>query len=170
MSFYSLKQQLVIPGWVLLIELEDIESLDDTEKMVLVDCTKFNVLNTLATIPTSKLVVAVVCVCSDVIVKELKVSPDQFMLEDYPPVLFLLEKNNEVVALRQMLLLNPLEIECSIREDQHSPMTSSLDSEANTTFRNSFSSYTGRLCKNITIMHYLQYYNTFANELHILEV
>ena len=133
-SFYSLKQQLVIQDWILLTELEDIESLDDTEKMVLVDCTKVNTLNALASIPMSdKLVEAVLCVCKEVTIKELKMSPDQFMLEDYPPVLFLLEKNNDVVALRHMLLLNPLEVECSICENLDSSMTSSFDSKVKTT-------------------------------------
>ena len=109
--------------------------------MVLADCTKVNVLDILSTIPPDKFVVAVLCLCRDVIVKELRLSPDQFMLEDYPPVLFLLEKNNDVVALRQLLILNPLEVECSVREDLHSPMTCFLDTKVKTTLGTS----TGKL-------------------------
>ena len=52
------------------------------------------------------------------------------MSEDCPPILFLLEKKTYVVELKQLLLFNPREVECSIREDQSDVLLSPLDPNA----------------------------------------
>ena len=129
-SFYSIDQQLKSLDWVTLVDLDDVDEITDTEKMVLIDCVKLPLLNSLAVLSSDKLVVAVLCVCRDVTEKELRMSTEDLMSEDYPPILILLEKNTDVVELKQLLLLNPREVECSIHEDQSDVLLSPLDPHA----------------------------------------
>ena len=117
-SFYSIDSQLKCPEWITLVDLEDVGEITDMEKMVLIDCVKSPLLNSLAAISSDRLVVAVLCVCRDVIEKELRMSREELVSEVYPPILFLLEKNTAVIELKQLLLLNPREVECCIREGQ----------------------------------------------------
>ena len=129
-SFFSIAEQLKSLDWVTLVDLDDIDEITDTEKMVLIDCVKLPLLNSLAALSSDKLVVAVLCVCRDVTEKELRMSTEKLMSEDYPLILFLLEKNTDVVELKQLLLLNPREVECSIHEDQSDVLLSPLDPNA----------------------------------------
>ena len=129
-SFYSVNPQLKSSDWITLVDLDDVGEITDTEKMVLIDCVKLPLLNSLAALSSDKLVVAVLCICRDVTEKELRMSPQELMSEDYPPILFLLEKNTDVVELKQLLLLNPFEVECSIRTDQSDVLFSPLDPHA----------------------------------------
>ncbi|KAI6653870.1 hypothetical protein LOD99_3372 [Oopsacas minuta] len=46
-SFYSLQQQLVISEWVTLVDIDNVRDLSDIEKMVLLDCNKLPLLNSL---------------------------------------------------------------------------------------------------------------------------
>ena len=124
-SFYSIDPQLKCPEWFTLVDLEDVEEIIDT-KMVLIDWVKSPLLNSLAALSSDRLVVAVLCVCRDVTEKELKMSIEELKSEDYPPILFLLEKNTDVIELKQLLLLNPREVECCIRAGQ-SDVISPLD-------------------------------------------
>ena len=129
-SFYSIAEHLRSLNWVTLVDLDDVDEITDREKMVLIDCVKLPLLNSLAALSSDKLVVAVLCVCRDVTEKELRMSTDELsMSEDYPLILFLLEKNTDVVELKQLLLFNPHEVECSIYEDQ-SDVLSPLDPNA----------------------------------------
>ena len=114
-NFYSIDSQLKCSEWVTLVDLEDVGEITDTEKMVLIDCVKYPLLNSLAALSSDKLVVAVLCVCRDVTEKELRMSREELMSEVYPPILFLLDKNTDVIELKQLLLLNPREVECCIR-------------------------------------------------------
>ncbi|KAI6653840.1 hypothetical protein LOD99_3342 [Oopsacas minuta] len=116
-SFYSLQQQLVISEWVTLVDIDNVRDLSDIEKMVLLDCNKLPLLNSLAVLSSDKLIVAVLCVCREVTETELKISADELLSGEHPPVLFLLEKTTDVMELKQLLLLNPLEVECSVSED-----------------------------------------------------
>ena len=129
-SFYSIDPQLKSSDWVTLVDQEDVEEITDNEKIVLIDCVKSPLLNSLAAISSDKLfVVAVLCVCRDVTEKELRMSTEELMSEVYPPILFLLEKNTDVIELKQLLLLNPREVECCIRAGE-SDLFSPLDPNA----------------------------------------
>ena len=111
-NFHSLQQQITAPEWVTLIDMEDLEELSDTEKMVLLDCTKAPLVNSLASLSNDALVVAVLCVCREVTEQELLNSGE------YPLILFLQDKATDVAELKQLLLLNPYEVECSISQEQ----------------------------------------------------
>ena len=128
-SFYSIDPQLKSSEWFTLVDLEDVGEITDTEKMVLIDCVKSPLLNSLAALSSDKLVVAVLCVCRDVTEKELRMSREELMSEVYPPILFLLDKNTDVIELKQLLLLNPREVECCIRAGE-SDLFSPLDPNA----------------------------------------
>ena len=122
-NFHSLQQQISAPEWVTLIDMEDSEELSDTEKMVLLDCTKAPLLNSLASLSNDALVVAVLCVCREVTEQELKMSSEELNSGKYPLILFLQDKATDVAELKQLLLLNPQEVECSISQEQTlSPM------------------------------------------------
>ena len=129
-SFHSLQQQISAPEWVTLVDMEDAEELSDTEKMVLLDCTKAPLLNSLApllnflaSLSNDALVVAVLCVCREVTEQELKMSSEELNSGEYPLILFLQDKSTDVAELKQLLLLNPYEVECSISQEQTlSPM------------------------------------------------
>ena len=117
-NFHSLQNQFNAPEWVTLIDMDDAEELSDTEKMILLDCTKVPLLNSLAALSSDSLVVAVLCVCREVTEQELKISPEDIRTGQYPPILFLQYKATDVAELKELLLLNPQEVECSIRQEQ----------------------------------------------------
>ena len=117
-KFHSIQKQFNAPEWVTLIDLEDAEEHSDTEKMILLDCTKTPLLNSLAILTNDSTLVAVLCVCREVTEQELKISADELMSGEYPPILFLLDKATDVTELKQLLLLNPQEVECSVCEEQ----------------------------------------------------
>ena len=172
-NFHSLQQQISAPEWVTLIDMEDSEELSDTEKMVLLDCTKAPLLNSLASLSNDALVVAVLCVCREVTEQELKISPEELNSGEYPFILFLQDKATDVAELKQLLLLNPQEVECSISQEQTlSPMlqeTASKESSEST-----FD--TGKeysLCVFICLLKYLTiveagYKNIVGSRKHVL--
>ena len=117
-NFHSIQKQFNAPEWVTLIDLEDAEEHSDTDKIILLDCTKTPLLNSLAILTNDSTLVAVLCVCIEVTEQELKISAEELMSGQYPPILFLQDKATDVAELKQLLLLNPQEVECSICEEQ----------------------------------------------------
>ena len=110
--------------------------------MVLIDCVKSPLLNSLAAISSDRLVVAVLCVCRVVTEKQLRMSTEELKSKDYPPILFLIEKNTAVIELKQLFLLNPREVECCIRAGE-SDVISPLDPNAIRKLSNESGFFTG---------------------------
>ena len=117
-NFYSTQNKFNLAQWVPLIDMEDLEDFTDEEKMVLLDRTNISLLDSLTILLSNNFIVAVLCVCRSVTEKELNISADELTSGGYPPILFLLDKTDDVVKLIQMLILNPREVECSISADQ----------------------------------------------------
>ena len=113
-NFLSNQNQINLTQWVALVDMEDLEDFVEIEKMVLLDSTNLSLLDSLTILISDNFIVAVLCMCGSVTEKELKISVGELMSGGYPPILFLQDKNKDVVKLKQMLLLNPGEVECSI--------------------------------------------------------
>ena len=111
-NFQSIRQLTNATEWAPLVDMEDAEELRDTEKMVLLDCTESPLLNSLTSLSKDNLVLAVLCVCREVTDRELKLSPEELSSGKYPLILFVQDKATEVDELKQLLLLNPQEVEC----------------------------------------------------------
>ena len=118
--------------------MDDAVELSDTEKIILLDCTKVPLLNSLAALSSDSLVVAVLCVCREVTEQELKISPEDIRTGHYPLILFLQDKATDVAELKEQLLLNPFEVECSIRQEQTTSPILVRDSICLLSFDNSY--------------------------------
>ena len=152
-NFHSIQEQFNAPKWVTLIDLEDAEEHSDTDKIILLDCTKTPLLNSLATLTNDSTLVAVLCVCKEVTEQELKISAEELMSGQYPPILFLQDKAADVAELKQLLLLNPQEVESSICEEQTPFPIPLQDSACNVSFESSFkTSNINRVCLTMFIV------------------